>query len=93
MTVTQNPQTWKLAYRSWDAPTTPVADVPEPTVEADPSLPTFEILLDGSVFASTQVPARAKKMVDGMTSGPAALRYGLHKVELRVVNDRRSVAR
>lgn len=65
----------------------------ETLTDFDPSLPTFEVWLDGSRFASTQIPARAKKMMDGMTSGKAALRYGYRTVELRVVNDRRATDR
>lgn len=59
----------------------------------NPSLPVFEVWLDGTRFASTQIPARAKKMMDGMTSAESGRRYGLREVELVVVNDRRTVAR
>lgn len=58
--------------------------------EYDPSLPTFEIWLDDERFASTQIPARAKAMMDSMTGEKAGKRYGLRTVELRVVNDRRA---
>lgn len=64
-------------------------DATETPIEFDPSLPTFEVWLDGTRFASTQIPARAKKMIDGMTTGAAAKRYGYRTVELRIVNDRR----
>lgn len=57
--------------------------------EYDPSLPTFEVWLDGARFASTQIPSRAKAMMDAMTGEKAGRRYGLRQVELRVVNDRR----
>lgn len=61
--------------------------------EYDPDRPTFEVWLDGVRFASTQRPALAKKMLDGMTNGESGKRYGLRTVELRVVNDRRMTDR
>lgn len=68
-------------------------DATETPIDFDPSLPTFEVWLDGRRFASTQIPARAKAMIDGMTSEKAGKRYGLCTVELRVVNDRRMTDR
>lgn len=59
----------------------------------EPDFPTFEVWLDGTRFASTQLPARAKAMMDGMTTGAALKRYGHRTVELRIVDDRRSEAR
>jgi hypothetical protein len=59
----------------------------------DPSRPTYEIWLDGVRFASTQIPALAKKMYDGMTSEESGRRYGNRVVEFKVVNDRRATER
>lgn len=59
----------------------------------DEALPTYEIWLDGERFASTQVPAKAKKMLSTMTSGEAAKRYGNRVVELRITGDRRATGR
>lgn len=59
----------------------------------DEALPTYEIWLDGDRFASTQVPARARKMLDTMTAPSAAKRYGNRVVELRIVGDRRATPR
>lgn len=66
-------------------------DTEETTI--DLGRPTFEIWLDGTRFASTQVPAAAKRMYDRMTCGESAKRYGLRTVEFRVSNDRREVSR
>jgi len=59
----------------------------------NPSLPTWEIWLDGSRFASTQCVARARRMLATMTSDSSARRYGNRVVELRIVNDRRQQPR
>lgn len=58
--------------------------------EFDPALPVYEIWLDGARFASTQLPALAKRTFDTMRD---SRRYGLRSLELRVVNDRRAAAR
>lgn len=62
-------------------------------VDFDLDRPTFEIWLDGNRFASTQVPALAKKLHDRMASAESGQRYGNRTLELRVVNDRRQEAR
>ena len=58
--------------------------------EYDPTLPTFEIWVDGSRFISTQVPRIARDTFDRMVD---SRRYGLRTLELRIVNDRRSITR
>lgn len=58
--------------------------------EYDPNLPTFEIWVDGTRFISTQVPRLARDTYDRMVD---SRRYGLRTLELRIVNDRRTVAR
>lgn len=64
-----------------------------PVIDIDLGRPTFEIWLDGTRFASTQVPALAQKMYDGMTSEESGRRYGNRIVEFKVVNDRRLTER
>lgn len=63
------------------------------SIDMDLGRPIYEIWLDGKRFASTQIPALAKKMYDGMTSEESGRRYGNRLVEFKVVNDRRLVER
>lgn len=57
--------------------------------EYDPSLPTFEVWINGRRYASTQIPGRAYKLMRTMAAG----RPSHVAPELRVVNDRRLTER
>lgn len=93
MTTTQTltrPSDWTAAWRAFEFGTTTVNETPEPQLVED-DRPTFEIHLDGRVFASSQCPAKAKALFDQMTSGASAKRYGdTGRVTFVVRNDRRS---
>lgn len=58
-------------------------------VDYDPALPVFEVWVNGRRMAATQTPAAAYRLLTAMRLGRPA-----HSApELKVVNDRRTVAR